>query len=154
MIRYISRVFPFLLALVMLSGCGYNVMQQNEEAVNRAFESTLAEGLLYERRLFHSAFATDDQTEGMAALVSSRSNPATSPNSVSTGSSSPLIGAAEAGSGLAASGICPSPVSRPEVASSPTQPAPGRYTSAQACRSVKSCLGPAGSSSGFTSATS
>jgi LemA protein len=37
MIRYISRVFPFLLALVMLSGCGYNVMQQNEEAVNRAW---------------------------------------------------------------------------------------------------------------------
>ncbi|AAY51684.1 MAG TPA: hypothetical protein DEB17_10810 [Chlorobaculum sp.] len=37
MIRYISRVFPFLLALVMLSGCGYNTMQQNEEAVNRAW---------------------------------------------------------------------------------------------------------------------
>jgi LemA protein len=37
MIRYISRVFPFLMALVMLSGCGYNVMQQNEEAVNRAW---------------------------------------------------------------------------------------------------------------------
>jgi LemA protein len=37
MIRYISRVFPFFLALVMLSGCGYNVMQQNEEAVNRAW---------------------------------------------------------------------------------------------------------------------
>jgi len=37
MIRYITRVFPFLLALVMLSGCGYNTMQQNEEAVNRAW---------------------------------------------------------------------------------------------------------------------
>jgi len=37
MIRYISRVFPFLLALVMLSGCGYNTIQQNEEAVNRAW---------------------------------------------------------------------------------------------------------------------
>ena len=37
MIRYITRVFPFLLALFMLSGCGYNTMQQNEEAVNRAW---------------------------------------------------------------------------------------------------------------------
>ncbi len=37
MIRMISRVFPFLVALVMLSGCGYNTMQQNEEAVNRAW---------------------------------------------------------------------------------------------------------------------
>ena len=43
-----------------------------KEAVNRAFESTLTEGLLYERRLFHSAFATDDQTEGMAAFSEKR----------------------------------------------------------------------------------
>jgi enoyl-CoA hydratase len=43
-----------------------------KEAVNRAFESTLAEGLLYERRLFHSAFATDDQSEGMAAFIDKR----------------------------------------------------------------------------------
>ena len=43
-----------------------------KEAVNRAFESTLTEGLLYERRLFHSAFATDDQSEGMAAFVEKR----------------------------------------------------------------------------------
>jgi enoyl-CoA hydratase len=43
-----------------------------KEAVNRAFESTLSEGLLYERRLFHSAFATDDQTEGMAAFTEKR----------------------------------------------------------------------------------
>ena len=48
-----------------------------KEAVNRAFESTLAEGLLYERRLFHSAFATDDQSEGMAAFIEKR--PPTSP---------------------------------------------------------------------------
>ncbi|MCB0937214.1 MAG: enoyl-CoA hydratase, partial [Mycobacterium sp.] len=40
-----------------------------KEAVNRAFESTLTEGLLYERRLFHSSFATDDQSEGMAAFT-------------------------------------------------------------------------------------
>jgi len=43
-----------------------------KEAVNRAFESTLAEGLLYERRLFHSTFATDDQSEGMAAFTEKR----------------------------------------------------------------------------------
>ncbi|MBX9639741.1 MAG: enoyl-CoA hydratase [Mycobacteriaceae bacterium] len=43
-----------------------------KEAVNRAFESTLAEGLLYERRLFHSTFATDDQTEGMTAFIEKR----------------------------------------------------------------------------------
>src|ERR1700739_66040 len=43
-----------------------------QEAVNRAFESTLAEGLLYERRLFHSSFATDDQSEGMAAFIDKR----------------------------------------------------------------------------------
>ena len=43
-----------------------------KEAVNRAFESSLAEGLIYERRLFHSAFATDDQSEGMAAFSEKR----------------------------------------------------------------------------------
>ncbi|BCZ23161.1 enoyl-CoA hydratase [Mycobacterium senriense] len=43
-----------------------------KEAVNRAFESTLTEGLLYERRLFHSTFATEDQSEGMAAFVEKR----------------------------------------------------------------------------------
>jgi len=43
-----------------------------KESVNRAFESSLSEGLLYERRLFHSAFATEDQTEGMAAFTDKR----------------------------------------------------------------------------------
>jgi enoyl-CoA hydratase len=43
-----------------------------KEAVNRSFESTLAEGLLYERRLFHSSFATDDQAEGMTAFIEKR----------------------------------------------------------------------------------
>jgi enoyl-CoA hydratase len=43
-----------------------------KEAVNRAFETTLAEGLLYERRLFHSAFATQDQSEGMTAFIEKR----------------------------------------------------------------------------------
>ncbi len=43
-----------------------------KEAVNRAFETTLAEGVRFERRLFHSAFATEDQKEGMAAFVEKR----------------------------------------------------------------------------------
>lgn len=43
-----------------------------KENVNRAYESSLAEGMLYERRAFHSAFATDDQKEGMAAFLEKR----------------------------------------------------------------------------------
>ena len=43
-----------------------------KEAVNRAYESTLTEGVLFERRLFHAAFALDDQKEGMAAFVVKR----------------------------------------------------------------------------------
>lgn len=43
-----------------------------KEAVNRAFESSLAEGLLFERRIFHSAFGTADQSEGIAAFVEKR----------------------------------------------------------------------------------
>jgi enoyl-CoA hydratase len=43
-----------------------------KEAVNRAFETTLAEGVRFERRLFHSLFATEDQKEGMAAFIEKR----------------------------------------------------------------------------------
>ena len=43
-----------------------------KESINRAYESTLAEGVLFERRLFHSLFATEDQKEGMAAFVEKR----------------------------------------------------------------------------------
>ncbi|MFZ5691332.1 MAG: enoyl-CoA hydratase [Pseudomonadota bacterium] len=43
-----------------------------KEAVNRSFETTLAEGVLFERRVFHSLFATADQKEGMAAFVEKR----------------------------------------------------------------------------------
>ena len=43
-----------------------------KESVNRAFESTLAEGIRFERRLFHASFATEDQKEGMAAFVDKR----------------------------------------------------------------------------------
>ena len=43
-----------------------------KEAVNRSYETTLAEGILFERRLFHSTFATEDRREGMAAFVEKR----------------------------------------------------------------------------------
>ena len=43
-----------------------------KEAVNRAFETTLSEGVRFERRLFHSLFATEDQKEGMAAFIEKR----------------------------------------------------------------------------------
>ena len=43
-----------------------------KEAVNRAFETSLAEGVLFERRVFHALFATEDQKEGMAAFVEKR----------------------------------------------------------------------------------
>src|SRR5213080_4810444 len=43
-----------------------------KEAVNRAFETSLAEGVRFERRVFHSLFATNDQKEGMAAFVEKR----------------------------------------------------------------------------------
>ena len=43
-----------------------------KEAINRAFETSLAEGVRFERRVFHSLFATEDQKEGMAAFVEKR----------------------------------------------------------------------------------
>ena len=43
-----------------------------KEAVNRAFEVSLAEGIRFERRVFHSLFATEDQKEGMKAFVEKR----------------------------------------------------------------------------------
>ena len=43
-----------------------------KEAINKAFETSLSEGLEFERRLFYFTFATDDQTEGMRAFVEKR----------------------------------------------------------------------------------
>ena len=43
-----------------------------KESVNRSYETTLAEGIRFERRLFHSTFSTEDQKEGMAAFVEKR----------------------------------------------------------------------------------
>ena len=43
-----------------------------KESVNRAFEGTLSDGIMFERRLFHSLFATEDQKEGMEAFLAKR----------------------------------------------------------------------------------
>lgn len=74
-----SRVVPADDLLAQANAVATTISQMSrsasrmaKEAVNRAFESSLTEGLLYERRLFHSAFATDDQTEGMAAFTEKR----------------------------------------------------------------------------------
>jgi len=48
------------------------ILMMTKDSVNRAYETTLAEGLLYERRTFHPMFATEDQKEGMAAFVEKR----------------------------------------------------------------------------------
>ena len=48
------------------------VVMLAKESVNRAYETTLAEGVRFERRVFHSTFATEDQKEGMAAFAEKR----------------------------------------------------------------------------------
>jgi len=48
------------------------VVMMAKESVNRAFETTLAEGVRFERRLFHSGFAIEDQKEGMTAFIEKR----------------------------------------------------------------------------------
>jgi enoyl-CoA hydratase len=48
------------------------ILMMAKESVNRSFEVSLEEGIRFERRLFHSSFATEDQKEGMAAFVEKR----------------------------------------------------------------------------------
>jgi enoyl-CoA hydratase len=48
------------------------IVMMTKEAINRAYETTLAEGLRFERRVFHAMFATEDQKEGMAAFAEKR----------------------------------------------------------------------------------
>ena len=47
-------------------------LMMTKESVNRAFETTLSEGVRFERRVFHAMFATEDQKEGMAAFAEKR----------------------------------------------------------------------------------
>jgi enoyl-CoA hydratase len=75
----VSRVFPtasFMEESLKLAAEIANkapiALRVAKEAVNRAFESTLAEGVLFERRVFNLLFATEDQKEGMAAFVEKR----------------------------------------------------------------------------------
>ena len=59
-------------AATVVAGFSLPAVMMVKEAVNRAYEVPLGEGLLFERRLFHSLFATEDQKEGMAAFVAKR----------------------------------------------------------------------------------
>jgi enoyl-CoA hydratase len=75
----VSRVVPVdklvedaLATAARIAELSLPIVMMAKEAVNRAYESTLAEGVRFERRLFHSAFATEDQKEGMAAFVEKR----------------------------------------------------------------------------------
>jgi enoyl-CoA hydratase len=75
----VSRIVPVadLLAEAMksaekIAGFSLPAVMMCKEAVNRAYETTLAEGLRLERRVFHSMFALADQKEGMAAFVEKR----------------------------------------------------------------------------------
>jgi len=75
----VSRVVPAAQALDEAINVGKQVaalsipsVMMAKEAINRAYEAPLAEGLLFERRLFHALFATADQKEGMAAFVAKR----------------------------------------------------------------------------------
>lgn len=55
-----------------IAGMSKTTTMMVKESVNRAYETTLAEGILFERRVFHAAFATEDQKEGMAAFAEKR----------------------------------------------------------------------------------
>jgi len=75
----VSRVVPLdklmeeaLGAALVICGFSQVAVMAAKETVNRAFEGTLSDGLMYERRLFHALFATADQKEGMDAFVNKR----------------------------------------------------------------------------------
>jgi enoyl-CoA hydratase len=75
----VSRVVPSKKLLEETQGAAQKIAEKSmvsvmvvKEAVNRAFETTLREGLLFERRVFHSLFATEDQSEGMSAFLEKR----------------------------------------------------------------------------------
>ncbi len=55
-----------------IAGMGLPSVYAAKDSVNRAFEMTMAEGVRFERRVFHALFATEDQKEGMAAFIEKR----------------------------------------------------------------------------------
>ncbi|MBB4304484.1 enoyl-CoA hydratase [Rhodobium orientis] len=76
----VSRVLPLdemlddaLATAAKIADFSLPAVMMTKEAVNRAYETTLAEGTRFERRLFHSLFGTEDQKEGMQAFVEKRS---------------------------------------------------------------------------------
>jgi enoyl-CoA hydratase len=75
----VSRIVPLdklmeeaLGAALMICGYSQIASMAAKESVNRAFESGLADGVMFERRMFHALFATTDQKEGMDAFVNKR----------------------------------------------------------------------------------
>lgn len=75
----VSRVVPndklmdeAIAAATTIAGMSLPTVMMVKEAINRAYETTLAEGVQYERRLFHSTFGTEDQKEGMKAFIEKR----------------------------------------------------------------------------------
>jgi len=75
----VSRVVPYdklmdeaLGAALVISDFSQLAVMAAKESVNRAFESGLSDGVMFERRLFHALFATNDQKEGMDAFVNKR----------------------------------------------------------------------------------
>lgn len=75
----VSRVVPAddlldeaLAAAAKIGSLSGPIVMMTKESVNRAYETTLSEGVRFERRLFHSMFATEDQSEGMAAFADKR----------------------------------------------------------------------------------
>ena len=68
-----KQILPIALEIAeTIAGKSKHASQVTKEAVNAAFETTLTQGVLFERRTFHSLFATEDQKEGMAAFVEKR----------------------------------------------------------------------------------
>ena len=75
----VSRIVPeaevmseAIKAAETIAGFSLPSVRAAKEAVNHAFETSLGEGVRFERRLFHALFATEDQKEGMAAFVAKR----------------------------------------------------------------------------------
>lgn len=75
----VARVVPpetlmeeTLAAAETIASYSLPVVMMVKESINRSFESSLNEGLLFERRTFHAAFALEDQKEGMAAFIEKR----------------------------------------------------------------------------------
>ena len=75
----VSRVVPLDTLMqealgAALTICEYSniAVMSAKESINRAFESGLSDGVMFERRLFHALFATEDQKEGMNAFVEKR----------------------------------------------------------------------------------